>query len=1288
MKPYRFPAFARVSPLLACVTALSPGFTHAADLYWDGSDAVKSWGQALNWSTTSTANSGSGVPTGSDIAIFGVTGLNTLQTILLNGDQSVLGISVVNNNASAAVGYKLVGGDGNHTLTIGASGIAQPPGGVAGPLTIGSADAGQAVSVILGASQTWDSRAAGQAIFVLNGVSAASGATTKLTLTGTNSGSKIEGGITDGGGTVSIAKSDSGTWTLSGSHNFSGGITMDGTGILTLAGANASAASTTVLNAGTLNIGNAAALGGGLFTISGGIINTSSGALTLTTNNTQSWNGNFTFTGTNNLNLGTGAVSLGAATGTERTITVGGSILTVGGVISNGTTANALIKAGAGSLTLSGANLHTGGTTLNAGTLNIGNASALGTGLFTINAGTINTSGGAIALSTNNAQSWNGNFTFTGTNSLNLGTGTVSLGTAAGTARTVTVTTNTLTVGGGISNGTTANALVKAGAGALTLSGDNLYTGGTTLSAGILNINSATALGTGNFTITTGTINNTSGADVALTTNNTQTWDGNFTFTGANSLNLGTGAVSLGTAAGTERTVTVSANTLTVGGAISNGTTATGLIKAGAGTLVLSGASTYTGPTTISNGILSVASLNSVTGGLASSNLGAPVTVETGTINLGSVATSAQLVYTGAGETTDRVINLAGTTGGGIITQNGGGLLKFTSNLTAVGAGTKSLTLQGTGDGEIAGIISNNSATNLTNLVKSGTGTWTLSGANNYTGATTVNAGSLRLAGAGLLSNGALTLNGGQLDLNGTNQTVGNLNGSTGSTITNNGAATTATLTVSNASGTYAGTLADGTGILAFTKAGTGTTTLTGANSHSGVTTVTGGILAISNAQALGSTSAGTTVGLGASLSLSGGITVSGETITINGLGSNSQGALRNGSGDNTWAGAVLLGSGSDVGSGNAARIGSQSGTLTVSGVIQNGATGNVAIRNADSGGLVVLSGNNTYTGTTHIVVGALSVSSINSVETNAGLGTVKSASSNLGAPTTVGNGTIHFATSAGAGELIYTGTGETTDRVINMAGTSATGGAILTQSGGGLLKFTSALTATGNGAKTLTLRGSTVGAGELAGAIINGAGTTSLAKSGTGTWTLSGTNTYTGGTSITGGTLVVSGGINFTTGLSVGGGLLRLGATDVISNTAPVTLSVGGGIETNNFSDQLGTLTVAGDATIDLSGTSFLRFADSSATVWSGLLGISNWSGEEGGGGTERLTFGSSASGLTTDQLSRIFFTNPDGFDPGTYAAAILSTGEVIPVIPEPSSALLAIAGACGFAFRRRRTA
>src|SRR5262249_20289161 len=134
-------------------------------------------------------------------------------------------------------------------------------------------------------------------------------------------------------------------------------------------------------------------------------------------------------------------------------------------------------------------------------------------------------------------------------------------------------------------------------------SGNNTYSGPTTLSSGQLNLNSATAIGTGNFTIAGGTIDNTSGAAATLTSNNTQSWNSDFTFTGTNSLNLGTGAVTLGAT----RQVTVTAGNLTVGGAIGDGGSAFGLTKVGAGTLTLGGANTYTGTTTVTAGTLRLA---------------------------------------------------------------------------------------------------------------------------------------------------------------------------------------------------------------------------------------------------------------------------------------------------------------------------------------------------------------------------------------------------------------------------------------------------------------------------------------------------------------------------------------------------------------------------------------------------------------------------------------------------------------------------------------------------------
>ena len=439
-------------------------------------------------------------------------------------------------------------------------------------------------------------------------------------------------------------------------------LTKTGTGTLTLAGSDTYSGGTT-LSAGQLNIDHASALGTGTFTISGGAIgNTSGSAITLSTNNAQNWNSGFTFAGTNDLNLGAGAVTMSSS----RTVTVSSNTLTVGGAISG--SGDSLTKAGAGTLTLAGSDTYSGGTTLSAGQLNINAASALATGTFTISGGTIgNTSGTAITLSTNNAQNWNSDFTFAGTNDLNLGTGAVTMS----SSRTVTVASNNLTVAGVISDSGSGYSLTKAGAGVLTLAGSstytgpttisggtlqigaggaagsidgtsgitdnatlafsrsdsitfskvisgsgnvamlgpgtlvlggsNTYTGGTTLSAGQLNVNNAFGLSTGTLTIAGGTLGNASGAAVTLSTNNAQIWSGNFTFAGTNDLNLGAGAVALNGS----RTVTVASANLFVAGAI--GGSGGSLTKAGSGTLTLGGANTYGGATVVSGGTLQLA---------------------------------------------------------------------------------------------------------------------------------------------------------------------------------------------------------------------------------------------------------------------------------------------------------------------------------------------------------------------------------------------------------------------------------------------------------------------------------------------------------------------------------------------------------------------------------------------------------------------------------------------------------------------------------------------------------
>ena len=150
------------------------------------------------------------------------------------------------------------------------------------------------------------------------------------------------------------------TGNISGPYN----LTINAeSGPITLAASNSYTGGTT-LGAGQLNIANSAALSSGMLTMAGGNFdNTTGGPLTLTANNPQVWNSNFTYVGSaNSMNMGTGTVSLPNSI----TATVSGNTLTVGGNI-GGT--GSLTKAGTGALVLGGSNSYTGTTTVSSGTL-------------------------------------------------------------------------------------------------------------------------------------------------------------------------------------------------------------------------------------------------------------------------------------------------------------------------------------------------------------------------------------------------------------------------------------------------------------------------------------------------------------------------------------------------------------------------------------------------------------------------------------------------------------------------------------------------------------------------------------------------------------------------------------------------------------------------------------------------------------------------------------------------------------------------------------------------------
>lgn len=142
-------------------------------------------------------------------------------------------------------------------------------------------------------------------------------------------------------------------------------------------------------------------------------------------------------------------------------------------------------------------------------------------------------------------------------------------------------------------------------------------------------------------------------------------------------------------------------------------------------------------------------------------------------------------------------------------------------------------------------------------------------------------------------------------------------------------------------------------------------------------------------------------------------------------------------------------------------------------------------------------------------------------------------------------------------GTLIYTGSGEISNRILTFQGGYGTPGMVIDQSGSGLLKLTSNTASIASVSKTLTLQGSTGGAGEFAGVISDGGSSTSLAKSGTGTWTLSGANTHTGTTTLNAGTLAIGHNAAFGTGtLDLRGGAVQSSDSTTRTISNPISVS------------------------------------------------------------------------------------------------------------------------------------
>jgi autotransporter-associated beta strand protein len=753
------------------------------------------------------------------------------------------------------------------------------------------------------------------------------GATRTFDITGTttiqNNGNLVR--IQNGG----VTKTGTGNLILGGANTYAGATTIsDGT--LTLSGAGALSATSAVnLNGATAildvsgvtpsssSIASLAGIAGSSVVITGKTLNAGIDATSTT------FAGVISGVGGNFNKQGSGTMILEGANTYDGTTTITGGVLQVGnggtaGIIGAGTVSNnaslvfnrtdavgqaasfglisgsgSVTQSGAGgTLVLAGANSYTGKTVIANGTVSVagvdaasanqplGANTALDLGVASTSSGRLLYTGAAGTLGKNINALGNGSDTIE-----NAGSGLLTL------TGTITKAGTTLNLVGGASGilvtgtivGAPASSDLVIGAGITTLAAANTYNGPTILnSGGTLNINNANAISTGAFTINGGTIDNTSGAAITLATNNPLNINSNFTFTGSNSLNLGTGAVTLDA----NRTVTVSANTLTIGGAISGGFN---LIGAGAGTLSLTGASTYTGTTTAQTGTTISVGGNGALGDTSSGT----------TVDSGASLALNNVLYTDAEALT---INGTGVGGGGALQTTGtssfAGPITAATNATINNTGTLGLT---------GGLVKDG-----TTLTLAGSGTYNISGTG-ISGASAnsdliVSAATVNLNVANTYNGPTYIRNGGTLNANVTNalptaiartaivmddtgsgsSTLGLASNQSAASLT--GAATSqimvgaSQLTVGAASGStnFAGTIV-GTGG-SIVKDGASTQTLSGANTYSGGTTVNAGTLNVTNTTGSATGSGTVTVGTSGTLAGTGSITAAADNfIYING---------------------------------------------------------------------------------------------------------------------------------------------------------------------------------------------------------------------------------------------------------------------------------------------------------------------------------------------------------------------------------------------------------------------
>jgi autotransporter-associated beta strand protein len=496
-----------------------------------------------------------------------------------------------------------------------------------------------------------------------------------------------------------------------------------------------------------------------------------------------------------------------------------------------------------------------------------------------------------------------------------------------------------------------------------------------------------------------------------------------------------------------------------------------------------------------------------------------------------------------------------------------------------------------TGNGDVVVLGTTNAATDVLTITSSSSYVGTTQVGDGTTGVT-LKAG----AGGAFDNTSAFTVNtNAVLDLNGINQTIGSLTG-TGTVESNNGAATLTTGGDNSSLTIFSGNLIDGGGTLGLTKSGSGAFALSGDNTYSGATTVSSGALAAASTTAFSTNSA---------------FTVN-ATLDLNGYNQTIGSLAGNGIVTNTGGTTATLTTG-----------GNNAPTTTFSGNLING-TSALGLTKSGSG-IFILSGNNTYSGTTTVSAGTLQAGSTTAFSTTSAF---------------VVNATLDL--------------GGFNQTLTSLAGSNS---GIVTNSGGS--------------AVTLTV-GDTTSTGYY-GQIVDGTGGIALTKVGNGTLTLFGNNTYSGATTITAGTLALSG----SGSIASSSGVADAGTFDISGTTSGASIKTLSGAGNVTLGTQTLTLSNASSTfSGDIGGTGGLTLTTGTEI----LSGINDYSGATAINGGTLVVNGSIANSTSVTVASGATLTGTGTVDPIAATTTIQSGGTLVPGVAGTPGTSMTIAGNLAF--------